>query len=131
MQGLSKTNTALAGVVTVVLFSLAGVPPLAGFFAKLFVLLCAMSNNMYSLCFAAIFFSCFSAFYYIRIVKVIFAEKSKESVFMSIAPNNLISNKVYFHSFDKGVTYSFSVITVFLIMFVFSFSDFFDAMLCL
>jgi NADH:ubiquinone oxidoreductase subunit 2 (subunit N) len=128
---LSKRHTVLAAVVTVILFSLAGVPPLAGFFAKLFVLLAAMSNNLYSLSFAAIIFSCFSAFYYIRIVKVIFAEKPKDSTFTSIASNSLVSNKVYSYSFDKGVTYSFSLITCFLVVFVFSFSDAFDAMLCL
>jgi NADH-quinone oxidoreductase subunit N len=55
---------------------MAGVPPLAGFFAKLFVFLSAISENLYVFAILSILISCVSSFYYIRIVKIVFFENS-------------------------------------------------------
>jgi NADH-quinone oxidoreductase subunit N len=66
------------------LFSIAGVPPLAGFFSKFFVLLSAISNSYFFTCFIIIFISSAACFYYIRLIKIFFFVKgSKNSFWLS------------------------------------------------
>nr|YP_009511956.1 NADH dehydrogenase subunit 2 [Melanthalia intermedia]AXI97883.1 NADH dehydrogenase subunit 2 [Melanthalia intermedia] len=69
LDDLVKLNPYLAFSLIIFLFSIAGVPPLAGFFAKLFVLLTALQINAFGISIFAIFMSCIACFYYIRIVK--------------------------------------------------------------
>ena len=71
-HGLSKINPILALTITLILFSIAGIPPLSGFFAKMFVLLTALQNNIYGLSIIAIIISCLSCFYYIRLIKIMY-----------------------------------------------------------
>ena len=68
LAGLTKTNMPLAVVLTVLLFSLAGVPPLAGFFGKWFVFFAAVDAGLVWLAVIGVFASAVSAFYYLRIV---------------------------------------------------------------
>lgn len=68
LSGLTKTNMPLAVVLTVILFSLAGVPPLAGFFGKWFVFLAAVEAGLVWLAVVGVLASAVSAFYYLRIV---------------------------------------------------------------
>ena len=68
LSGLTKTNMPLAIILTVLLFSLAGVPPLAGFFGKWYVFLAAVDAGLVWLAIAGVFASAISAFYYLRIV---------------------------------------------------------------
>lgn len=75
-SGLYRANLALGFSFAIILFSMAGVPPLAGFFAKLFVFLSAISENLYVFAILSILISCVSSFYYIRIVKIVFFENS-------------------------------------------------------
>nr|WFG74028.1 NADH dehydrogenase subunit 2 [Cavernulicola chilensis] len=72
---LSKTHPILAICITVVLFSIAGIPPLAGFFSKLLVFLSAIESALYGLALAGILLSCVACFYYIRLIKIIYFEK--------------------------------------------------------
>jgi NADH-quinone oxidoreductase subunit N len=61
------------------MFSMAGVPPTVGFFAKLFVLEAVVSIDMIWLALVAVFFSIIGAFYYIRIVKIMYFDKPEET----------------------------------------------------
>ncbi|MEO1251628.1 MAG: NADH-quinone oxidoreductase subunit NuoN [Pseudomonadota bacterium] len=68
LSGLTKTNMPLAVVFTILLFSLAGVPPLAGFFGKWFVFFAAVEAGLVWLAVVGVLASAVSAFYYLRIV---------------------------------------------------------------
>ena len=72
---LVKANPILAITFTLLLFSLAGVPPLVGFYAKMQVFLISIESSMYFLTTLAILTSVISTFYYIRIIKTIYFEK--------------------------------------------------------
>nr|YP_009441358.1 NADH dehydrogenase subunit 2 [Lympha mucosa]ATN23367.1 NADH dehydrogenase subunit 2 [Lympha mucosa] len=73
---LSETNSVLALSLSLLLFSMAGIPPLLGFFSKIFVLLPSLQNNVYSLSIFAVLMSCISCFYYIRLIKIMYFDKS-------------------------------------------------------
>nr|YP_010620272.1 NADH dehydrogenase subunit 2 [Amplisiphonia pacifica]WAX04308.1 NADH dehydrogenase subunit 2 [Amplisiphonia pacifica] len=66
---LNFTNKPLAFLFSIILFSFAGIPPLAGFFAKYFVLYSAISTSFYFLVFSLLLLNCISCFYYINIIK--------------------------------------------------------------
>jgi NADH-quinone oxidoreductase subunit N len=66
---------------TLILFSIAGIPPLAGFFSKFFVLLTAVSNGYYFSSFYIIFISSIACFYYIRLIKMFFFTKFSKNSF--------------------------------------------------
>lgn len=68
LSGLTKTNMPLAVILTILLFSLAGVPPLAGFFGKWYVFLAAVDAGLIWLAVLGVLASAVSAFYYLRIV---------------------------------------------------------------
>jgi NADH-quinone oxidoreductase subunit N len=63
----------------VLLFSLAGIPPLAGFFAKLYVFMAVIKVEMYTLAIMGLITTVISAFYYLRIIKIIYFDESKET----------------------------------------------------
>jgi NADH-quinone oxidoreductase subunit N len=77
LAGLSSTNPFMAIVLTALMFSLAGIPPLAGFFGKYYVFLAAIEANLYVLAVIGVVSSVVGAFYYLRIVKVMWFEDSK------------------------------------------------------
>jgi NADH-quinone oxidoreductase subunit N len=68
LAGLTSTNPGLAIVMTVLLFSLAGVPPMAGFFGKLYVFLAAVDAGLIWLAIVGAILSVVSAYYYLRII---------------------------------------------------------------
>jgi len=72
---LSRINPILAVTIALTLFSMAGVPPLAGFFSKLYVFFSAMESSMYLIVIVGVLTSCIGAYYYIRLIKVMFFEK--------------------------------------------------------
>lgn len=71
---LSKTNPVLAFTLTVIMFSIAGIPPLAGFYSKAFLFFAAMSSSMYLLAIVGVLTSVVSCFYYIRLIKIMYFE---------------------------------------------------------
>ena len=71
---LSTSNPTLAFTLTIVMFSLAGIPPLAGFYSKAFLLFAAIRSAHYVLALIGVLMSAISAFYYIRIVKIMYFE---------------------------------------------------------
>jgi NADH-quinone oxidoreductase subunit N len=76
LAGLSRTNPPMAFFLAMLMFSLAGVPPLAGFFAKFYVFMAAVEAHLYWLAVIGILTSAVAAFYYLRIVKVIYFDEA-------------------------------------------------------
>jgi NADH-quinone oxidoreductase subunit N len=72
LAGLSKTHPWMALMLLILMFSMAGIPPFAGFFAKLYVLLPAIQAHLYLLSVIAVLSSVVSAYYYLRIVKLMY-----------------------------------------------------------
>ena len=72
LTNLGKVNPALAFSVTLIMFSMVGLPPLAGFFGKLYLFLAAMQSELYAVAIIGVMSSVVAAFYYIRIIKVMF-----------------------------------------------------------
>ena len=84
LAGLASKNPLMALLLTILMFSLAGIPPLAGFFAKYFVFIAAIEAGLYALAIIGVLASVVGAFYYLRIIKFIwFDEPSDEFVPMS------------------------------------------------
>ncbi len=79
LSGLSKNNPLLALSFLIILFSLAGIPPLAGFFAKFYVFMAVIESKMYLLAIIGLLTTVVSAFYYLRIIKIIYFDKPKTS----------------------------------------------------
>jgi len=82
LKGLSKRSPWYAGVMAIFMFSLAGVPPTVGFYAKFSVLQAIVSTNVYGyivLAVAAVVFSLIGAFYYLRLVKVMYFDEPAET----------------------------------------------------
>ena len=77
LSGASKKHPILAISFLIILFSLAGIPPLGGFFAKFYVFKAVLEQEMYVLAIVGLLTTVISAFYYLRIIKIIyFDEKS-------------------------------------------------------
>ena len=76
LSGLSKKQPLLAISFLVILFSLAGIPPLAGFFAKFYVFTAVIEQKMYALAVIGLLTTVISAFYYLRIIKIIYFDDS-------------------------------------------------------
>jgi NADH-quinone oxidoreductase subunit N len=73
--GLSRTNPLLAFFFAMFLFSLAGVPPLAGFFGKFYVFVAAIKSGLFTLAVIGVLTSVVGAFYYLTIVKVMYFDE--------------------------------------------------------
>jgi NADH-quinone oxidoreductase subunit N len=81
LGGLSKTQPLLAFCLAMLMFSLAGIPWLAGFFAKFYVLAAAVKVNMIALAVIAVLASAVGAYYYLRVVKVIYFDDTQEKFY--------------------------------------------------
>ena len=78
LSGLAKNNPMMAGILMVLMFSLAGIPPLAGFFGKLYIFVAAINAHLYWLSVIAVLASVVGAFYYLRIVKVMYFDDAAD-----------------------------------------------------
>jgi NADH-quinone oxidoreductase subunit N len=78
LSGLSKNHPLLSLSLLVILFSLAGIPPLAGFFAKFYIFKSVIDQSMYFLAIIGLLSTVVAAFYYLRIIKVIYFDEQKE-----------------------------------------------------
>tara|TARA_B110000467_G_scaffold33164_1_gene30182 strand:- start:585 stop:1247 length:663 start_codon:yes stop_codon:yes gene_type:complete len=76
LAGLSKVNPVIAFILSMFLFSLAGIPPLAGFFAKFYIFLSAIESGLYTLAIIGVLASVVGAFYYLRIIKIIYFDEN-------------------------------------------------------
>jgi NADH-quinone oxidoreductase subunit N len=75
LAGLSKTNPMMAFLLAMILFSLAGIPPLAGFFAKFYVFLAAIEAGLYWLSVIGVLASVVGAYYYLRVIKIMYFDE--------------------------------------------------------
>ena len=73
--GLSHTNPVMATILTILMFSLAGIPPLAGFFAKWYVFLAAIKAGLYALAVIGVVARVVGAYYYLRIIKIMWFDE--------------------------------------------------------
>jgi len=75
LAGAASTNPVMATVLTVLMFSLAGIPPLAGFWAKWYVFFAAVNAGLYPLAVIGVLASVVGAFYYLRIIKIMWFDE--------------------------------------------------------
>lgn len=87
LAGLAKTNPTMAFALATLIFSSAGIPPLAGFFSKFYVLASALSHGFLISSIAAILFSVVSAFYYLRIVKIMYFDEPQKVMSLKTITN--------------------------------------------
>jgi NADH-quinone oxidoreductase subunit N len=79
--GLARTHPTRAFVLAMLLFSMAGVPPLAGFFAKFYVFLAAIKAGLYVLAVIGVLASVVGAYYYLAIVKIMYFDEAAEGFY--------------------------------------------------
>jgi len=79
-NGLYQTNPRLSFVMMLALFSLAGIPPFAGFFSKFFVFAAAVDQGFYVLVFIALLNTIISLYYYLLVIKAMFLTKSETPI---------------------------------------------------
>ena len=119
LKGQFFLNPVLSITLTICLFSMAGIPPLIGFFSKQFVLYSAIQNGYYFMSIIAIIVSIISASYYLKIIKILFTEEANTSEYsdkeLKII-NNLNSNS----EIEISSTNSFiiSTLTLSILLFV-------------
>tara|TARA_B100000214_G_scaffold260903_2_gene192651 strand:+ start:177 stop:1589 length:1413 start_codon:yes stop_codon:yes gene_type:complete len=78
LSGVSKNHPLMSLALLIILFSLAGIPPLAGFFAKFYIFMAVIESEMYTLAIVGLVTTVISSFYYIRIIKIMYFDKSKK-----------------------------------------------------
>ena len=77
LSGLSKNHPLLSLSLLIILFSLAGIPPLAGFFAKFYIFKSVIEQSMYFLAIVGLLSTVVAAFYYLRIIKIMYFDEEK------------------------------------------------------
>jgi NADH-quinone oxidoreductase subunit N len=84
LAGLSRTHPLMAAALAAFMFSMAGVPPLAGFWGKLYVFQAAVGSELYVLAVVGVLASVVSCFYYLRIIKLMYFDEASEPLDPSI-----------------------------------------------
>jgi NADH-quinone oxidoreductase subunit N len=79
LAGLGRSNPAMAAAMAIMMFSMAGIPPLSGFFGKFFVFYAAIQSELYVLAVIGLLASVVSAYYYLRIVKLMYFDEPAEA----------------------------------------------------
>lgn len=90
LAGLSRTQPGMALALTIFMFSMAGIPPLAGFLAKFYVFMSAVEAEMYGLAVIGLLTSVVGAFYYLRIVKIMYFDEPTEAFDRPLMANRVI-----------------------------------------
>ena len=103
LSGLSKNHPLISLSLMVVLFSLAGIPPLAGFFAKFYIFKAILDQSMYYLAIIGLLTTVIAAFYYLRLIKIMYFDLEKEK---------------YDQDYNLGLKFTLALSTI-LIMFYF------------
>ena len=80
LAGLGKSHPMLALALAIFMFSMAGIPPLAGFFGKLYVFLAAIEAELYGLAVIGVLTSVVGAFYYLRIIRIMYFDDADETL---------------------------------------------------
>ncbi len=109
LSGVSKKHPILAISFLIILFSLAGIPPLGGFFAKFYVFKAVLEQEMYVLAIVGLLTTVISAFYYLRIIKIIYFDE-KSNTFDEVK-NKLVQATIFL---SCGILISFFLYPSFL-----------------
>lgn len=80
LAGLARSQPLLATAMTILMFSMAGIPPLAGFFSKLFIFQAVIDAQLYALAVFGVVASVVSAYYYLRIIKVMYFDEPADDI---------------------------------------------------
>lgn len=80
LAGLSKSHPRVAAALAVFMFSMAGIPPLAGFFGKMFIFLAAVQAGWFALAILGVLASVVSCFYYLKVIKIMYFDEALELV---------------------------------------------------
>lgn len=86
-KGLSKREPMLAFIISVFMLSMAGIPPLAGFFAKFYVFYAAIEEELYALAVVGVLTSVIGAFYYLRVIKLMYFDDVANPIDEVVMPN--------------------------------------------
>jgi len=86
LAGLSMSHPLVAAALAIAMFAMAGIPPLAGFFSKLYIFDAAVRSGFYVLAVIGVITSVFGAFYYLRIVKLMYFDESGEVLDRPLIP---------------------------------------------
>ncbi len=113
LSGISKNHPLSALSLLIVLFSLAGIPPLAGFFAKFYIFMAVIESGMFALAIIGLVTTVVSAFYYLRIIKIMYFD---------------IPKKPFENSRDFGIYGSLALSCIFLVSF-FLYPSFFNSII--
>ena len=84
VDGIIKKNTILSFSLVILVFSITGIPPLAGFFSKLYILISIIDSKLYFLAIIAVLTSVISAFYYLKIIKVILFDSPNNPIYLEV-----------------------------------------------
>ena len=79
LGGFSQSNSLAAVCMIILLLSMAGIPPFAGFFAKFYIFVSAVESNLLYLAIIGVIFSVISAFYYLKIIKIMYMDSQDDS----------------------------------------------------
>ena len=79
LAGLARNHPMMAAAMAIFMFSMAGIPPLAGFFGKLYVFMAAVNEGLYILAIVGVLTSVVGAFYYLRIIKVMYFDDPEDA----------------------------------------------------
>ena len=122
LQGLFSMNPILSLTFSISLFSMAGIPPLIGFFSKQFVLYSAIDQGYYLLSIIAILVSVISASYYLKIIKIIFSSEAQLVTIDTISNINYESNKgqlIEAEQLSSFHSFIISSLSLFILLFIF------------
>jgi NADH-quinone oxidoreductase subunit N len=86
LAGLSKTRPGLAAALAIFMFSMAGIPPLAGFLSKLYIFMAAIDARLYALAVIGVLTSVVGAYYYVRIVKLMYFDEPAPAFDRTVEP---------------------------------------------
>ena len=119
LQGLFSMNPLLSLTFSISLFSMAGIPPLIGFFSKQFVLYSAIDQGYYLLTIIAIIVSVISASYYLKIIKIIHLSESKKDNRLITSPLNWQSLPAETFKLSSFHSFIISSLSLFILFFIF------------
>ena len=80
LKGLSKSNPIVSLSISIIMLSMAGIPPFIGFFGKFYVFIAALQQDLYLLSVLGVLASVISAFYYLRIIKIMYFDDNTEII---------------------------------------------------
>jgi len=80
LSGLSQAHPLHAAMLTIFMFSMAGIPPLAGFFGKFYIFVAAIDAKLYALAVIGVLTSVVSAYYYIRVIKLVYFDQERHQL---------------------------------------------------